>query len=158
MRSYRPEELFDRNGKFISELAELAPRGNRRMGANPHSNGGILLRDLIMPDFRKYAVDVPRPGTEYAEATRVMGILLRDVMKLNLGAKNFRVFGPDETASNRLEKIYEVTPKEWMEPILPVDENLSPDGRVVEVLSEHICQGFLEGYLLTPCSTSMRNG
>jgi xylulose-5-phosphate/fructose-6-phosphate phosphoketolase len=149
MRSYRPEELFDRNGKFISELAELAPRGNRRMGANPHSNGGILLRDLIMPDFRKYAVDVPRPGTEYAEATRVMGILLRDVMKLNLGAKNFRVFGPDETASNRLEKIYEVTPKEWMEPILPVDENLSPDGRVVEVLSEHICQGFLEGYLLT---------
>ena len=149
MRSYRPEELFDRNGKFIPELAELAPRGGRRMGANPHSNGGILLRDLIMPDFRKYAVEVPRPGTEYAEATRVMGILLRDVMKLNLGAKNFRVFGPDETASNRLEKIYEVTPKEWMEPILPVDENLSPDGRVVEVLSEHICQGFLEGYLLT---------
>jgi xylulose-5-phosphate/fructose-6-phosphate phosphoketolase len=149
MRSYRPEELFDRNGKFIAELAELAPKGNRRMGANPQANGGILMRDLIMPDFRKYAVAVSRPGTEYAEATRVMGTLLRDVMKLNAGAKNFRVFGPDETASNRLEKLFEVTPKEWMEPILPVDENLSPDGRVVEVLSEHMCQGFLEGYLLT---------
>jgi xylulose-5-phosphate/fructose-6-phosphate phosphoketolase len=149
MRSYQPEELFDRNGKLVAELAELAPRGNRRMGANPHANGGVLLRDLIMPDFRKYAVEVSRPGTEYAEATRVMGTLLRDVMKLNLQAKNFRVFGPDETASNRLEKLFEVTPKEWMEPILPVDENLSPDGRVVEVLSEHICQGFLEGYLLT---------
>jgi xylulose-5-phosphate/fructose-6-phosphate phosphoketolase len=149
MRSYRPEELFDRNGKFVPELAELAPPGNRRMGANPHTNGGILLRDLIMPDFRKYAVDVSRPGTEYAEATRVMGALLRDVMKLNEGAKNFLVFGPDETASNRLEKLFEVTPKRWMEPILPVDENLAPDGRVIEVLSEHICQGFLEGYLLT---------
>jgi len=149
MRSYRPEELFDRDGKFIAELAELAPQGNRRMGANPQANGGILLRDLIMPDFRKYAVAVSRPGTEYAEATRVMGTLLRDVMKLNAGAKNFRVFGPDETASNRLEKLFEVTAKEWMEPILPVDENLSPDGRVVEVLSEHMCQGFLEGYLLT---------
>jgi xylulose-5-phosphate/fructose-6-phosphate phosphoketolase len=148
MRSYRPEELFDRNGKFVPELAALAPQGNRRMGANPQANGGILLRDLIMPDFRKYAVDVPRPGTEYAEATRIMGTLLRDVMKLNAGANNFRVFGPDETASNRLEKLFEVTPKEWMEPILPVDENLSPDGRVVEVLSEHMCQGFLEGYLL----------
>ena len=149
MRSYRPEELFDRNGTFVQELADLAPKGNRRMGANPHANGGILLRDLIMPDFRKYAVEVVRPGTEYAEATRVMGSLLRDVMKLNLHAKNFRVFGPDETASNRLEKLFEATPKEWMEPILPVDENLAPDGRVLEVLSEHICQGFLEGYLLT---------
>ncbi len=149
MKSYRPEELFDKNGRLIPELAELAPRGDRRMGANPHANGGILLRDLIMPDFRKYAVPVTRPGTEYAEATRVMGTLLRDVMKLNLEAKNFRVFGPDETSSNRLENIYEVTSKEWMEPILPVDENLSRDGRVIEVLSEHMCQGFLEGYLLT---------
>jgi xylulose-5-phosphate/fructose-6-phosphate phosphoketolase len=149
MKSYRPEELFDGNGRLIPELRELAPQGNRRMGANPHANGGILLRDLVMPDFRKYAVTVKRPGTENAEATRVMGTLLRDVMKLNAGAKNFRVVGPDETASNRLEKLFEVTPKEWMEPILPVDENLSPDGRVVEVLSEHMCQGLLEGYLLT---------
>jgi len=149
MKSYRPEELFDGNGRLIPELAELAPQGNRRMGANPHANGGILLRDLIMPDFRQYAVPVERPGTQYAEATRVMGALLRDVMKLNAAGGNFRVVGPDETASNRLEKIYEATPKVWMEPILPVDENLSPDGRVIEVLSEHMCQGLLEGYLLT---------
>jgi xylulose-5-phosphate/fructose-6-phosphate phosphoketolase len=149
MKSYQPAELFDGKGRFIPELAELAPTGNRRMGANPHANGGVLLRDLIMPDFRKYAVPVPRPGTEYAEATRVMGTLLRDVMKLNAGAKNFRLFGPDETSSNRLEKVFEATTKEWMERILPVDENLSPDGRVIEVLSEHMCQGFLEGYLLT---------
>ncbi len=149
MKSYRPEEVFDKNGKLIPELAELAPRGNRRMGANPHANGGVLLRDLIMPDFREYAVAVNKPGTEYAEATRIMGALLRDVMKMNEGANNFRVFGPDETASNRLEKLFEVTAKEWMEPILPVDENLSRDGRVIEVLSEHMCQGLLEGYLLT---------
>jgi xylulose-5-phosphate/fructose-6-phosphate phosphoketolase len=149
MKSYQPAELFDGKGRFIPELAELAPTGNRRMGANPHANGGVLLRDLIMPDFRKYAVPVPRPGTEYAEATRVMGTLLRDVMKLNADAKNFRLFGPDETSSNRLEKVFEATTKEWMERILPVDENLSPDGRVIEVLSEHMCQGFLEGYLLT---------
>ncbi len=149
MKSYRPEELFDQNGKLIPELAELAPVGDRRMGANPHTNGGLLLRDLVMPDFRKYAVGVFKPGTEYAEATRVLGGFLRDVMKLNAESKNFRVFGPDETASNRLEALYEVTDKEWMEPILPVDEHLSQRGRVVEMLSEHMCQGWLEGYLLT---------
>jgi xylulose-5-phosphate/fructose-6-phosphate phosphoketolase len=149
MRSYRPKELFDENGKFISELAELAPKGDRRMGANPHANGGLLLRDLIMPDFRKYAVEVSKPGTQNAEATRVLGIFLRDVMKYNADAKNFRVFGPDETASNRLDALFEVTGKEWMEPTLPVDENLSQTGRVVEMLSEHMCQGWLEGYLLT---------
>jgi xylulose-5-phosphate/fructose-6-phosphate phosphoketolase len=149
MRSYRPEELFDRNGKFISELAELAPKGDRRMGANPHANGGILLRDLVMPDFRNYAVSVPKPGTQNAEATRVLGGFLRDVMKLNADSKNFRVFGPDETASNRLEALYETTDKLWMEPMLPVDEHLSQRGRVLEMLSEHMCQGWLEGYLLT---------
>ena len=149
MRSYRPEELFDENGKFIPELADLAPKGDRRMGANPHANGGILLRDLVMPDFREYAVKVPKPGTENAEATRVLGDFLRDVMKLNADSKNFRVFGPDETASNRLDALYEATDKLWMEPILPVDEHLSPQGRVLEMLSEHMCQGWLEGYLLT---------
>jgi xylulose-5-phosphate/fructose-6-phosphate phosphoketolase len=149
MRSYRPEELFDKNGKLISELAELAPKGDRRMGANPHANGGLLLRDLVMPDFRNYAVSVSKPGTQNAEATRVLGGFLRDVMKLNADAKNFRVFGPDETASNRLEALYEVTDKQWMEPILPVDEHLSQRGRVLEMLSEHMCQGWLEGYLLT---------
>ncbi|MFY9644517.1 MAG: phosphoketolase family protein, partial [Terriglobales bacterium] len=149
MKSYHPEELFDEQGKLISELAELAPKGERRMGANPHANGGLLLRDLIMPDFRQYAVKVSKPGTENAEATRVLGIFLRDVMKLNSDAKNFRVFGPDETASNRLDALFEVTDKEWMEPLLPVDEHLSQNGRVVEMLSEHMCQGWLEGYLLT---------
>jgi xylulose-5-phosphate/fructose-6-phosphate phosphoketolase len=149
MRSYRPEELFDEDGKLMEELAELPPKGNRRMSANPHANGGLLLRELVMPDFRKYAVQVQRPGAVEAESTRVLGGFLRDVMKLNLQAKNFRVFGPDENASNRLELIYEATPKLWMEPILPVDEHLSPDGRVLEMLSEHMCQGWLEGYLLT---------
>jgi xylulose-5-phosphate/fructose-6-phosphate phosphoketolase len=149
MRSYKPEELFDGSGKLMPELAELAPKGTRRMGANPHANGGLLLHDLIMPDFRDYAVKVSKPGTENAEATRVLGGFLRDVMKCNADAKNFRVFGPDETASNRLEALYEVTDKEWMEPILPVDEHLSQQGRVVEMLSEHMCQGWLEGYLLT---------
>jgi xylulose-5-phosphate/fructose-6-phosphate phosphoketolase len=148
MHSYRPEELF-KNGRLIPELAALAPEGDRRMGANPHANGGILLRDLIMPDFRDYAVSVSTPGTETSEATRVLGKMLRDVMKLNASAKNFRVVGPDETASNRLEALYEVVDKEWMEPLLPVDEHLSPDGRVLEMLSEHMCQGWLEGYLLT---------
>jgi len=149
MRSYRPEELFDEQGKLMPELAELAPKGNRRMGANPHANGGLLLRDLIMPDFRKYAVGVSKPGTQNAEATRVLGGFLRDVMKLNADSKNFRVFGPDETASNRLEALYEVTDKQWMESTLPVDEHLSHHGRVLEMLSEHMCQGWLEGYLLT---------
>ena len=149
MKSYRPEELFDQNGKLISELAELAPKGNRRMGANPHANGGLLLRDLVMPDFRKYAVEVSRPGTQNAEATRVLGVFLRDVMKCNAESRNFRVFGPDETASNRLDALFEVTDKQWMEATLPVDEHLSQHGRVVEMLSEHMCQGWLEGYLLT---------
>jgi xylulose-5-phosphate/fructose-6-phosphate phosphoketolase len=149
MRSYRPEDLFDANGKLLAELVELAPQGTRRMGANPHANGGMLLRDLRMPDFRKYALDVPKPGKEEAEATRILGKFLRDVMKLNSEAKNFRVFGPDETASNRLDAIYEATGKVFMEPILPTDEFLSQDGRVMEVLSEHLCEGWLEGYLLT---------
>src|SRR2546429_3800379 len=149
MKSYRPEELFDEKGKLIPELAELAPKGDRRMGANPHANGGLLLRDLIMADFRNYAVSVSKPGTQNAEATRVLGGFLRDVMKLNADSNNFRVFGPDETASNRLEALYEVTDKLWMEPTLPVDEHLSHRGRVLEMLSEHMCQGWLEGYLLT---------
>jgi xylulose-5-phosphate/fructose-6-phosphate phosphoketolase len=149
MKSYKPEELFDEGGKLSSEIAELAPAGNRRMGANPHANGGLLLRDLAMPDFRDYAVSVTRPGTETAESTRVLGQLLRDVMRLNDGNKNFRVFGPDETASNRLDALYEATDKVFMEPTLPTDEHLSRTGRVVEVLSEHMCQGWLEGYLLT---------
>jgi xylulose-5-phosphate/fructose-6-phosphate phosphoketolase len=149
LRSYRPEELFDGKGKLISELAELAPRGERRMGANPHANGGLLLKDLIMPDFREYTVKVTKPGIETAEATRILGKLLRDVMKRNADSKNFRVFGPDETASNRLDALYEVTDKVFMEPMLPTDEHLSRDGRVMEVLSEHMCQGWLEGYLLT---------
>ncbi len=149
MKSYRPEELFDEKGKLIPELAELAPKGDRRMGANPHANGGLLLRDLVMPNFRNYAVSVSKPGTQNAEATRVLGGFLRDVMKLNADSNNFRVFGPDETASNRLEALYEVTDKLWMEPTLPVDEHLSHRGRVLEMLSEHMCQGWLEGYLLT---------
>ncbi|HTQ62491.1 MAG TPA: phosphoketolase family protein [Candidatus Solibacter sp.] len=149
MKSYKPEELFDESGKLVAELAELAPSGNRRMGANPHANGGLLLRELAMPDFRDYAFNVTRPGTENAEATRILGHFLRDIMKLNMDAQNFRVFGPDETASNRLEALYEVTDKLFMEPTLPTDEFLSPNGRVLEVLSEHMCQGWLEGYLLT---------
>ena len=149
MRSYQPEELFDKQGRLMPELAELAPKGNRRMGANPHANGGLLLRDLIMPDFRNYAVSVSKPGTQNAEATRILGGFLSDVMKLNAESKNFRVFGPDETASNRLEALYKVTDKQWMEPTLPVDEHLSRHGRVLEMLSEHMCQGWLEGYLLT---------
>jgi xylulose-5-phosphate/fructose-6-phosphate phosphoketolase len=149
MRSYRPEELFDADGRLIPELAELAPQGDRRLGANPHANGGILLKELILPDFRSYAVEVKTPGTSVGEATRVLGGFLRDVMKLNAAHQNFRVVGPDETASNRLEAIYQVSGKVFMEPILPVDEDESPDGRVMEVLSEHMCQGWLEGYLLT---------
>ncbi|HZE70534.1 MAG TPA: phosphoketolase family protein [Pyrinomonadaceae bacterium] len=149
LKSYRPEELFDEHGKLIPELATLAPEGGRRMGANPHANGGLLLKDLVMPDFRNYAVPVTKPGTETAESTKILGAFLRDVMKLNLESRNFRVFGPDETASNRLDALYQVTSKEWMEPLLPTDDHLSPDGRVMEVLSEHMCQGWLEGYLLT---------
>jgi xylulose-5-phosphate/fructose-6-phosphate phosphoketolase len=150
MKSYKPEELFDDKGKLIAELAELAPKGDRRMGANPHANGGLLLRDLKMPEFADYAVDVQKPGTVMAEATRVTGRFLRDVMKLNQENANFRIVGPDETASNRLDPVFEVTGREWMGSILPEDdEHLSPDGRVMEILSEHLCQGWLEGYLLT---------
>ena len=149
MKSYRPEELFDDAGRLRGELAELAPQGDRRMGANPHANGGRLLQELIMPDFRAYAVAVPEPGTTTAEATRVMGGLLRDVLKLNTAAGNFRVFGPDETNSNRLGAVFEESNRTWMEGILPSDDHLSPEGRVMEVLSEHMCQGWLEGYLLT---------
>jgi xylulose-5-phosphate/fructose-6-phosphate phosphoketolase len=149
MRSYRAEELFDDTGKFIAELAALAPCGTLRMGANPHANGGLLLKDLEMPDFRRYAVDVPKPGAVTGEATRVLGGLLRDVMKMNEGARNFRVVGPDETASNRLDALFEVTDREWMAAPGAYDEYESPDGRVMEVLSEHMCQGWLEGYLLT---------
>ncbi len=149
MRSYKPEELFDENGKLIAELAELAPKGDRRMGANPHANGGLLLKDLKLPDFRDYAVDVPKPGTVNAEATRVMGQFLRDVMKRNEDARNFRVMGPDETNSNRLNALFEVTDRVSTAAILPSDDHLSPDGRVMEILSEHMCQGWLEGYLLT---------
>lgn len=149
MKSYKPEGLFDEAGKLIPELAELAPKGARRMSANPCANGGLLLKELKVPDFRKYAVDVPKPGIVSAEATRVLGQLLRDVMKLNMNERNFRVFGPDETASNRLNAIFEVTDRTWMAERFPEDEGLSPDGRVMEILSEHTCQGWLEGYLLT---------
>ncbi len=147
LRSYRPEELFDENGALVAELAELAPRSYRRMSANPHANGGVLLRDLVLPDFRDYAVTVPAPGATTAEATRVLGTFLRDVMARNM--ETFRVFGPDETASNRLGAVLEVTDKAWMAEMLPTDDDLAPDGRVMEVLSEHQCQGWLEGYLLT---------
>src|SRR5256884_3599142 len=130
MKSYKPEELFDETGKFAAELAALAPSGNRRMGANPHANGGLLLRDLTIPDFRNYAFPLKKPGREFAESTRVLGKLLRDIMKENATGKNFRVFGPDETASNRLEALYEATDKIFMEPVLNTDEHLSHDGRV----------------------------
>jgi xylulose-5-phosphate/fructose-6-phosphate phosphoketolase len=149
LKSYKPEELFDERGRLLPELAALAPRGERRMGANPHANGGVLLRDLKMPDFRHFAVAVPRPGTIEAEATRVMGHFLREVMRRNAGEGNFRVMGPDETASNRLGALFEVTDRVSTARILPTDEHVSPEGRVMEVLSEHLCQGWLEGYLLT---------
>lgn len=149
MKSYKPEKLFDGNGRLISGLAELAPKGGRRMGANPHTNGGIILKGLKMPDFREYAVQVTKPGQVYHEPTRVLGKFLRDIMKLNLDERNFRVFGPDETASNRLGALYEVTDKIWMADTLPGDDHLSANGRVMEILSEHTCQGWLEGYLLT---------
>jgi xylulose-5-phosphate/fructose-6-phosphate phosphoketolase len=149
MKSYRPEELFDPNGALKPELAALAPEGERRMGANPHANGGLLLRDLQLPDFREFAVAVTSPGTDQAESTRVMGTYLRDVMRLNNETRNFRVMGPDETNSNRLGALFEVTNRAWMAGTLPGDDHLAPDGRVMEILSEHTCQGWLEGYLLT---------
>ncbi len=149
MRNYKPEELFDKNGQLRPELAELAPRRERRLGANPHANGGMLLKNLKIPDFRDYAVKVPSPGRVTAEATRILGNFLRDIMKLNLESKNFRIFGPDETASNRLGALFEVTDRTWMEKTIPEDDHLAPEGRVMEILSEHTCQGWLEGYLLT---------
>ncbi|OHD76763.1 MAG: phosphoketolase, partial [Spirochaetes bacterium RBG_16_67_19] len=150
LASYRPEELFDASGRLLPELRALAPKGRRRMGDNPHANGGLLLRELKVPDFRKYAVEVPQPGRTTGEATRVLGTLLRDIVLAN--PANFRVFGPDETSSNRLGALFEVTARRWVADTLPEDADgghLSPDGRVMEILSEHTCQGWLEGYLLT---------
>ena len=147
MKSYRPEELFDEKGKLRSELAELAPQGERRMSANPHANGGLLLRDLRLPDFTDYAVKLPKPGAVNAEATRIQGQFIRDVMKLNLN--NFRVFSPDETTSNRWGAVFEVTNRCSTAEIIPLDDHVAPDGRVMEMLSEHQCEGWLEGYLLT---------
>jgi xylulose-5-phosphate/fructose-6-phosphate phosphoketolase len=149
MKSYRPEELFDEHGHLFPLIAALAPQADRRMGANPHANGGLLLKALRLPDFRDYAIAVPHPGGVQAEATRVMGVFLRDVMTLNAGASNFRVFGPDETNSNRLGALFEVTDRESTAQVMASDDHVSPDGRVMEILSEHMCQGWLEGYLLT---------
>jgi xylulose-5-phosphate/fructose-6-phosphate phosphoketolase len=147
LRSYRSEELFDQDGRLVPELAELPPRGPRRMSANPHANGGELMQELVCPDFRHHAVEITAPGTTFSEPTRVLGAWLEGVVAAN--PRSFRIFGPDETASNRLSDVFTVTNKVWEEAILPTDENLAPEGRVVEVLSEHQCQGWLEGYLLT---------
>jgi xylulose-5-phosphate/fructose-6-phosphate phosphoketolase len=147
MRSYRPEELFDEGGRPIPPILELPPVGDARMSANPHANGGVLLRELTLPDFRDYAVEVPTPATGSSEATRVLGTWLRDVIRAN--PSTFRIFGPDETASNRLDAVFEATDRVWMAETRPTDEHLGPGGRVMEVLSEHLCQGWLEGYLLT---------
>jgi xylulose-5-phosphate/fructose-6-phosphate phosphoketolase len=149
LRSYRPEELFDESGRLMPELAELAPTGERRMGANPHANGGLLLQDLAMPDFRDYAADVPVPGAPGIGDTHVLGPFLRDVVKLNLVRRNFRVFGPDETLSNGLAALFEATGRQWDATTKANDEFLAPTGRVMEMLSEHQCEGWLEGYLLT---------
>ena len=149
LRSYRPEELFDAQGRLVAELAGLAPSGNRRMGANPHANGGMLLRDLVMPDFRDYAVEVKGPGVHGIGDTRVLGRFLRDVTTLNLAQRNFRIFGPDETLSNGLEAVFEATNRQWQAATAPNDAFLAPSGRVMEMLSEHQCEGWLEGYLLT---------
>ncbi|MBJ2177914.1 phosphoketolase family protein [Pseudomonas veronii] len=149
LNSYRPDELFDADGALLPEIAALAPTGHRRMSANPHANGGLVLRTLDLPCFTDYAVALPAPGCLRAEATRVLGSFLRDVMKNAQGAANFRLFGPDETASNRLDAVYEVSAKAWMDPLEADDVNLAADGRVMEILSEHVCEGWLEGYLLT---------
>jgi xylulose-5-phosphate/fructose-6-phosphate phosphoketolase len=149
MKTYRPDELFDESGRLKDELRALAPKGERRMSANPHANGGLLLRDLKLPDFRDYAVDVPAPGATTVESTRVMGRFLRDVMMLNMDARNFRLFSPDENNSNRWQDALEVTNRAWEADTYPWDDHLAPDGRVMEMLSEHQCQGWLEGYLLT---------
>ena len=149
MKSYKPQELFDKSGRFKPELAELAPKGDRRMSANPHANGGLLLKDLRLPDFRRYAVAVKRPGAVEAEATRIMGAFLRDTMKINMEHRNFRLFSPDENNSNRWQDVLDITNRAWMAERQPYDDHLAPDGRVMEMLSEHQCQGWLEGYLLT---------
>lgn len=149
MKSYKPKELFDKTGRLKPELSELAPKGTRRMSANPHANGGLLLRDLCLPDFRDYAVKVTKPGAIVAESTRLMGKFLRDTMKLNMEGRNFRLFSPDENNSNRWQDVLEVTNRTWMADRYPYDDHLAPDGRVMEILSEHQCQGWLEGYLLT---------
>jgi xylulose-5-phosphate/fructose-6-phosphate phosphoketolase len=149
MKSYRPAELFDETGRLRPELADLAPRGTRRMSANPHTNGGLLLSELRLPNFRDYAVEVTAPGVVTAESTRVMGRLLRDVMKLNMEKRNFRLFSPDENNSNRWQDALDVTNRAWVAETYPWDDHLAPDGRVMEMLSEHQCQGWLEGYLLT---------
>ncbi|GAB4010329.1 phosphoketolase family protein [Spirosoma migulaei] len=149
LKSYKPEELFDEQGRLLPELAELAPKGDRRMGANPHTNGGLLLRDLCMPDYCEYAVDVPSPGAVLASDTYVAGQFLRDVIKLNLEPRNFRIFGPDETVSNRLEAVFETTNRQWDAETAENDQFLAPTGSVMEMLSEHQCEGWLEGYLLT---------
>jgi len=149
MKSYKPQELFNKTGALRPDLAELAPEGNRRMSANPHANGGLLLKDLRLPDFREYAVKLPGPGVFEAESTRVMGAYLRDTMKLNMPQRNFRLFSPDENNSNRWQDVLDVTNRAWMADRLPYDDHLAPDGRVMEMLSEHQCQGWLEGYLLT---------
>jgi xylulose-5-phosphate/fructose-6-phosphate phosphoketolase len=149
MKSYRPEELFDARGRLRPALAALAPAGPRRMSANPHANGGLLLRDLKLPEFRDYAVAVERRGAVSVSATQVQGAFIRDVVRENREARNFRIFGPDETTSNRWGAVFEVTDRTWAAEILPTDESLSPDGRVMEMLSEHQMQGWLEGYLLT---------
>ncbi len=149
MRSYRPAELFDGDGRPRRELLGFVPAGDRRLGASPHANGGVLLRDLVLPDFRDYAVDVKTPGTHTSEPTRVLGGMLRDVMALNQPSRNFRIVGPDETESNRLNAVLDVTGKDWQERVIDVDQHLARDGRVIEMLSEHTCQGWLEGYLLT---------
>ena len=149
LRSYRPEELFDEHGTLHQQIADVAPKGNLRIGMNAHANGGLLLQPLSLPDFWRYAIHVAEPGRKEVSATYVLGTYLRDVMKQNLPTRNFRVFGPDETASNRLQAIYAVSGKRWDAAYESVDENLTPDGRVLEVLSENLCEGWLEGYLLT---------
>ena len=149
MKSYKPDELFDKTGRLTPELAELPPKGDRRMSASPHANGGLLLKDLRLPNYRDYAVEVTKPGVTMSEATRHMGKFLRDTMKLNMDHRNFRLFSPDENNSNRWQDVLEVTNRAWMAESFPYDDHLAPDGRVMEMLSEHQCQGWLEGYLLT---------
>ncbi|MGA8132740.1 MULTISPECIES: phosphoketolase family protein [Pseudomonas] len=149
LKSYRPEELFSAGGALLPHIAELAPGGHQRMSANPHANGGLLLRSLEIPRFSEYAVKLPSPGALQAEPTRVLGVFLKEVMRSNLASANFRLFGPDETASNRLDAVYEVSGKTWMADLEPGDNHLAADGRVMEILSEHVCEGWLEGYLLT---------